>query len=280
MLKTQRNISIVTTLDDPRVDQYRSVRDADLRGRRHLCMVESEMVVRRLLSSGLKIHSLFLSPQKYERLAPHIQDASLQVFIADVSLMSNITGFHIHRGTLALVHRPSAESLDAFSVIDALRNKQEVTLLLAEGITNVDNLGALFRNAAAFGVDAIILDSACCDPLYRKAIRVSMGHALSIRWAIAEDWIESLKQIHTQLGVKLVGCETGTDATPIWDVDPTAKVGLIVGEEKTGLSASTIAMCDEIAEIPMMPQVPSLNVAVASAVGLYEFLCRNRFNNG
>lgn len=194
--------------------------------------------------------------------------------------MSNITGFHIHRGTLALVHRPSAESLDAFSVIDALRNKQEVTLLLAEGITNVDNLGALFRNAAAFGVDAIILDSACCDPLYRKAIRVSMGHALSIRWAIAEDWIESLKQIHTQLGVKLVGCETGTDATPIWDVDPTAKVGLIVGEEKTGLSASTIAMCDEIAEIPMMPQVPSLNVAVASAVGLYEFLCRNRFNNG
>jgi len=267
-------------MDDPRVDQYRSVRDADLRGRRHLCMVESEMVVRRLLASGLKIHSLFLSPQKYERLAPHIQNDSLQVFIADVSLMSNITGFHIHRGTLALVHRPTPESLDPQSVIDTLKNQQQVSLLLAEGITNVDNMGALFRNAAAFGVDAIILDSACCDPLYRKAIRVSMGHALSIRWAVAEDWVELLKQIKIQLGVKLVGCETGNDATPIWDVNPTAKVGLVMGEEKTGLSARTIALCDEIAEIPMMPQVPSLNVAVASAVGLYEFICRNRFNNG
>jgi tRNA G18 (ribose-2'-O)-methylase SpoU len=242
-------------------------------------MVESEMVVRRLLATRWKIHSLFLSPKKYERLAPHIQDTSLQVFVADVTLMSNITGFHIHRGTLALVHRPSAESLNASKVIQSLRAKQQVALLLAEGITNVDNMGALFRNAAAFGVDAIILDAACCDPLYRKAIRVSMGHALSIPWAVSDDWLETLNEIKTQLGVKLVGCETGNSAMPMWDVDPTPKVGLIMGEEKTGLSASTISTCDAIAEIPMMPQVPSMNVAVASAVGLYEFLCRNRFNN-
>jgi tRNA G18 (ribose-2'-O)-methylase SpoU len=279
VLKTHENISIVTTLDDPRVDQYRSVRDADLRGRRHLCMVESEMVVRRLLTSGWKIHSLFLSPQKYERLAPHIQDVSLEVYIADVSLMSNITGFHIHRGTLALVHRPSEESLRVRPLINSLLEKKQIALLLAEGITNVDNMGSLFRNAAAFGVDAIILDGACCDPLYRKAIRVSMGHALSVPWVKTKDWIETLKEIKSVLDVKLVGCETGSIATPMWDVHPTKKVGLIMGEEKTGLSASTIAQCDEIAEIPMMPQVPSLNVAVASAVGLYEFLCRNRLDN-
>lgn len=277
---THENISIVTSLNDPRVDQYRSVRDADLRGRRHLCMIESEMVVRRLLSSGWKIHSLFLSPQKYERLSQYIQDDSLQVYIADVSLMSHITGFHIHRGTLALVHRPSSELLHTRSVINALRNKQQIALLLAEGITNVDNMGSLFRNAAAFGVDAIILDATCCDPLYRKAIRVSMGHALSIPWGVSNDWIKTLTDIKTQLGVKLVGCETGHGAVPMWKVQPTAKVGLIMGEEKTGLSPSTIIMCDEIAEIPMMPKVPSVNVAVASAVGLYEFLCRNRFNNG
>lgn len=279
MLRNHENISIITTLDDSRVDQYRSVRDADLRGRRHLCMVESEMVVRRLLASHWKIHSLFLSPQKYERLAPHIQDESLQVYIADVSLMSNITGFHIHRGTLALVHRPSEESLRVSSLINSLVEKKQIALLLGEGITNVDNMGSLFRNAAAFGIDAIILDGACCDPLYRKAIRVSMGHALSIPWATTESWIETLKEVKKRLQLKLIGCETGKNATPIWEINPTEKVGIVMGEEKTGLSASTIAQCDEIAEIPMMPQVPSLNVAVASAVGLYEFLCRNRFDN-
>lgn len=243
-------------------------------------MVESEMVVRRLLASRWKIHSLFLSPQKFERLAPHIHDKSLQVYIADVSLMSTITGFHIHRGTLALVHRPSAESLRVSSLIHSLVEKKQIALLLGEGIKNVDNMGSLFRNAAAFGVDAIILDGACCDPLYRKAIRVSMGHALSIPWATTECWIETLKEVKNRLQLKLIGCETGKNATPVWNVHPTEKVGLVMGEEKTGLSASTIAQCDEIAEIPMMPQVPSLNVAVASAVGLYEFLCRNRFDNG
>ncbi len=280
MQKKHNAISIVTSLEDPRVDQYRSVRDADLRGRRHLCMVESEMVVRRLLDSNWKIHSLFLSPQKYERLSPFIQDASLQVFVADVSLMSNISGFHIHRGTLALVHRPSPELLCVKTLIDSLATQEKVSLLFAESITNVDNMGALFRNAAAFGVDALVLDHACCDPLYRKAIRVSMGHALSVPWVVTDNWNDDLLRIKSELSVKLIGCETGTDAKPMWEVEPTNKVGLVMGEEKKGLSARTLGMCDEIAEIPMTKHVPSINVAVASAIGLYEILCRDRFNNG
>ena len=276
---SHKNISVVTSLDDPRVDQYRSVRDADLRGRRHLCMVESEMVVRRLLASSWRIHSLFLSPQKYERLAPHIHDPAIQVFVADVSVMSTITGFHIHRGTLALVHRPSAESLKVEQLINTLQSKQDISILFAEGITNVDNMGALFRNAAAFGVDAVVLDYACCDPLYRKAIRVSMGHALSIPWAVTDNWIDDVRMLKTELGIKLIGCETGEVAKPMWEVTPTKKFGLIMGEEKSGLSANTISICDEIAEIPMSVNVPSVNVAVASAVGLYELLCRNSFDN-
>jgi tRNA G18 (ribose-2'-O)-methylase SpoU len=273
--KTHSNISIVTSLDDPRVDQYRSVRDADLRGRRHLCMVESEMVVRRLLNSRWKIHSLFLSPQKYERLAPFIEDISLQVFVSDVSLMSDITGFHIHRGTLALVQSPSKESLCVQKLIQSLQNKKQISLLFAEGITNVDNMGALFRNAAAFGVDALVLDATCCDPLYRKAIRVSMGHALSIPWAVTSDWMEEIKELKSVLGIQLIGCETGVKSKPIWEVVPTSKIGLVMGEEKKGLSPSTLELCDEVVEIPMTKTVPSVNVAVASAVGLYEFLCRN-----
>jgi tRNA G18 (ribose-2'-O)-methylase SpoU len=242
-------------------------------------MVESEMVVKRLLDSNLEIHSLFLSPQKYERIAPYIRDNALQVFVADVSLMSEISGFHIHRGTLALAHRPSKSSLSVSNMVDTLRHKSEISLLFAEGITNVDNMGALFRNAAAFGIDSIVLDHTCCDPLYRKAIRVSMGHSLTVPWAVTNHWIEDLNMIKNQLDIHLIGCETGSNSKPLWKIAPTKKFGLVMGEEKSGLSASTFEFCDVIAEIPMTDRVPSVNVAVASAVGLYEFLCRSRFDN-
>ncbi len=274
------NVHVVTSIEDAQVDVYRNIRDADLRGRAHLCMVESEMVVRRLLASAWNVHSLFLSPQKYERLSPVISN-SQQVFVADVTVMSDITGFHIHRGVLAAVHRPTcSEQRQGLSDLLALcKKKKNVSLLLAEGITNVDNIGALFRNAAAFGVDGLVFDHACCDPLYRKAIRVSMGHAFSLPWAIAENWQDALHTLKEELGLQLIGCETGNSAVPTWKVNPTKRFGLIMGEEKSGLSASTIQECDVLAEIPMTAHVPSVNVAVASAVTLYEFLGRNCLDN-
>jgi tRNA G18 (ribose-2'-O)-methylase SpoU len=277
---SKARVSVVTSIDDPQVDVYRNIRDADLRGRKHLCMVESEMVVRRMLASDWNVHSLFLSPSKYERLAPLIANTH-QVIVADVSVMSDITGFHIHRGVLAAVHRPTLHQLErsVSSLIEKLKNKKTISLLLAEGITNVDNMGALFRNAAAFGVDGLVFDHACCDPLYRKAVRVSMGHAFSIPWAVGNDWKEDLRRLKKELDVKLIGCETGSLALPMWEVTPTDKFALIMGEEKSGLSSRTLTLCDAIAEIPMTPNVPSVNVAVASAVGLYEFLGRNSFDD-
>ncbi|MBC8200528.1 MAG: RNA methyltransferase [Planctomycetes bacterium] len=271
---------MVTSIDDPQVDVYRNIRDADLRGRKHLCMVESELVVRRMLSSNWDIHSLFLSPSKHERLAPLIAEKH-RVFVADVTVMSDITGFHIHRGVLAAVHRPSSEQQKQGvpALITRLEGKSPVSLLVAQGITNVDNMGALFRNAAAFGVDGLVFDQLCCDPLYRKAIRVSMGHAFSMPWAISNNWESDLATLKKKLGLQLIGCETGHLAKPMWEVDATDRFALIMGEEKAGLSSSTMALCDVIAEIPMTPSVPSINVAVASAVGLYEFLGRNSLNN-
>ena len=141
-------------------------------------------------------------------------------------------------------------------------------------------MGSLFRNAAAFGVDALVLDATCCDPLYRKAIRVSMGHALSIPWAVTIDWVEELKELKSTLGIQLIGCETCVNSKPIWEVVPSSKMGLVMGEEKNGLSPSTLELCDEVVEIPMTKTVPSVNVAVASAVGLYEFLCRKGIDDG
>ena len=269
----------ITTLEDPRVEPFRNVRDADLRGRDHLCMVESEMVVRRLLDTDWEIHSVLVSPAKCQRLAPVLRDRDVPILVADISLMSEITGFNIHRGVLAAVRRPPPEYHSVQRLIQKFQGKEQLSLLMAEGITNIDNMGSLFRNAAAFGIDAIVLDECCCDPLYRKSIRVSMGHALSIPFAVTENWNSELHVLKQSLNIKLVGCEISDGAVPMWEVEQGDRFGLVMGGEKHGLSQSTIAACDVIAQIPMSAHVPSINVGVASAVALYEFLRRDSLNN-
>jgi len=269
---------IVSSFSDTRVDAYRNVKDADLRGRKHLFMVESEMVVRRLLNTNWDVHSVFLSPKKFEQLSAPLASCKAVIYVADVNLMTEIIGFHIHRGALAAVHRPTSEDNSVDMLFEQLRKKEKITLLLAERITNVDNMGSLFRNAAAFGVDALIFDHQCCDPLYRKAIRVSMGHTLTIPWTIADDWAATLHRLKTELDVTIVGCETGEQAIELWDVPLSERTAFVMGEEKSGLSPSTMNLCDHIAEIPMSCGVPSINVSVASAVVLYDFLRRNSFN--
>ncbi|MEE2912552.1 MAG: RNA methyltransferase [Planctomycetota bacterium] len=270
----------ITTLDDPRVDPFRNVRDADLRGRDHLCMVESEMVVKRLLETNWEIHSLLISPNKCERLSRHLHDRDIPILIADISLMSEITGFNIHRGVLAAVRRPPSNTHSVQRLIERFQGEKQLSILMAEGITNIDNMGSLFRNAAAFGVNAIVLDECCCDPLYRKSIRVSMGHTFSIPFAITDSWIHELPLLKHELNIKLIGCELSDHAVPVWQVDQGDRFGLIMGGEKHGLSKATIDQCDVVAQIPMSDAVPSINVAIASAVALYEFLRGDSFNNG
>jgi len=275
------NIDSITDLADPRVDPYRDVRDADLRGRDALFMAESELVVRRLLRSPDRLHSLLLSPNKYERLREPIEVAyaaggTFPVYLAPVELMSEIAGFHIHRGALAAGYRPTPDELSLDAAIGGLRLAHEasdehaVTLLLAEGITNVDNMGGLFRNAAAFCVDGVVLDSTCCDPLYRKAIRVSVGHTLSLPYAVSRSWPDDLHRLKSEWGLTLIGAEAMAGAAPLWDMPRANRLGIIVGSEADGLSETTRTFCDAVVEIPMPPGVPSLNVATASGIILYE----------
>ena len=143
-------------------------------------------------------------------------------------------------------------------------------LLVAEEVTNVDNMGALFRNAAAFDASGIVLDPRCCDPLYRKAIRVSMGHTLSVPYAVADPWPDELERLKREWGLAIVGAETGDDARPLWALPRDDRMALVFGSERHGLSAAVRDVCDTLVEIPMSAEVPSLNVAVASAVCLYE----------
>jgi tRNA G18 (ribose-2'-O)-methylase SpoU len=267
----------ISTIDDPRLEPYRNVRDKDLRGRGRLFMAESEMVIRRLLRTPQRLHSLLLSPKKHERLREALAalPEGAAVYVADLGLMCEIAGFHIHRGALAAGFRPRPMETTLDAVIGPLRRAAEATLLLAESVTNVDNMGQLFRNAAAFGVDAIVLDPTCCDPLYRKAIRVSMGHVLSVPWAVSEDWPADLARLKREWGVTLIGAETLPGARPLWELPRIERLGLVFGAEGHGLSRMALDECEAVFQAPMRPGVPSLNVATASAVFLYE-RCRVR----
>ena len=263
---------VITDLHDPRVSAYRNVRDADLRGRDDLFMAESELVIRRLLRTPQRLHSLLISPEKLARLRSALESLpdSVPVYVATLPLMHEIAAFHIHRGVLAAGFRKPADELTIDVALGHLRSNVRMTLMLAEGITNVDNMGALFRNAAAFGVDGIVLDPTCCDPLYRKAIRVSMGHVLSIPYAVCEHWHDDLARLRNEWGILLVAAESNARALPLWKMPKGSRTGLLFGSEGHGLAAETLRQCDAVCEIPMAGEVPSINVAVASAVMLYE----------
>ncbi|UCD75784.1 MAG: RNA methyltransferase [Phycisphaerales bacterium] len=265
---------LIDSLDDPRVEIFRDVRDKDLRGRDKLFMAESEMVLTRLLRTPERLHSLFLSPNKFERLAGSLQAlaAHVPVYVADIDLMTEIAGFHIHRGVLAAGFRPRPEELSLDAALGHLKGDAPLTLLLAEGLTNVDNMGGMFRNAAAFGADGIVLDPTCCDPLYRKAIRVSMGHVLSIPYVVCDDWIGDVHRLKEQWGIRLIGAEVTDGAIPLWDIPRFSRLGILFGSEGHGLTGEALAACDEVCRIPMDEAVPSLNVATASAVFLYELI--------
>jgi tRNA G18 (ribose-2'-O)-methylase SpoU len=262
----------ITTLDDPRLEPFRDVRDRDLRGRDGLFMAESEMVLRRLLKRPERIHLVLLSAERYEKLAPELEvlPDDVPVFVADIGLMTQLAGFHVHRGVLATGRRPAPAELTLDAALGHLRDRPRVTLLVAEGLTNVDNMGALFRNAAAFAVDGIVLDPLSCDPLYRKSVRVSMGHVLSVPWAVATSWPDDLGRLRAEWGVSLVAAEVTDEARPAWQLPAADRVGFVLGSEGHGLSRPVLDRCDVVAWIPMAGEVPSLNVAVASAVFLYE----------
>jgi tRNA G18 (ribose-2'-O)-methylase SpoU len=149
-----------------------------------------------------------------------------------------------------------------------------VRLLVAEGLTNVDNMGALFRGAAAFGIDGILLDPACCDPLYRKAIRVSMGHVLAVPYAVGDSWPDDLARLKAEWGVTIIGAETDLRAVPVWDAPREPKTAILFGAEGEGITPQAMAHCDALVQIPMPPGVPSLNVAVAASICMYELYGR------
>ena len=256
--------------DDPRLADYRDLRDRQLRGRDGfpgLFIGEQCLMIEHMLRLPGVTKSVLIAPNWVERIAP-LAPPDVPVYVAPVELMEQVTGFHIHRGALAAGRRSSVEREGLDAVLDG---RDRLTLLLCENIANIDNIGLLFRNAAAFGVDAVLLSPTCHDPLYRKSLRVSIGHALTVPFARSADWLADLRRLREEWNVTLLAAAVGGRSVDLDSIDPPRRVGLVVGREYEGLDPSTLELCDAVVRVPMAPGVDSLNVGVASAVCLHRF---------
>ena len=253
--------------DDPRLEPYARMRERDLVGQEGRFIAEGEVTLRLLLGprSRFRIDSLLLLPERWPGLAPLVESLadSLPVYLAQKPVMSAVTGFPIHRGVLAVGAR-GTEPRPADVVPPA---PAPALVLGLAGLTNHDNVGAAFRNAAAFGADAVLLDRASCDPLYRKSIRVSAGAALIqpfARLAPGQDWLG----LADTLGLEALALSPGA-AAGLDDLAVPARALLILGAEGPGLDAGLLASARTV-RIPMMPGFDSLNVATAAGIALHR----------
>jgi tRNA G18 (ribose-2'-O)-methylase SpoU len=259
----------VSDIDDPRLDDYRHIRDRELRGREAfggLFIGEQRLVVERMLAMPGVTKSVLAVPDQAGAIAP-LAGPEVSVYAAPFAVMKQVAGFNIHRGVLAAGYRHAVERPQ----LDGERlGRDRLTLLLCENIVNMDNIGFLFRNAAAFAVDGVLLGPRCHDPLYRKSLRVSIGHVLSVPFARSRDWLADLDRLR-RAGVTLIAAATAPGSADLESVPCPPKVALVVGQEYEGVTSQTLAHCHRIVRIPMAPGVDSLNVAVAAAVCLHRF---------
>lgn len=266
---------MIVAIDDPsdsRIDAYRDIRERDLVGRDGLFVAEGKVVLEKLLASPAhRPCSLLLAAHRLDALGDLIAQVpgDVPVFAAAQGILDDIAGFALHRGILAIGRRIDPPSPNR--LLASLPERS--TILLLSGIANHDNIGGIFRNAAGFGADAILLDSDCCDPLYRKAIRVSVGAALLVpyaRLARGEDPIALLAR-HGFSGVAL--SPSGT--VDLIDFVPQMRVAAIFGAEGPGLAPGLIAAATSV-RIPMAGGFDSLNVATTSGIVLHHLAAARR----
>ncbi len=252
--------------DDPRLGDYHNVPDPQLVRGRGLFVAEGRLVVQRLIEDGrYRVRSLLVSAAALQALAPVIArlDRSVPVYVCEPADFLGITGFNIHRGCLAIAERPASRRLD--DIADSARR-----LVIMESVANPDNLGGVFRNAAAFGFGGVLLNAACCDPLYRKAIRTSMAATLRVPYAIAEPWPATIDDLRRR-GFTVAALTPREPAVPLDAVAwaESAAIALLVGSEGAGLSADAEQRADMRVRIPISPDVDSLNLAVAAGIAMW-----------
>ena len=247
--------------DDARLGPYRHVGDPNWLRERDLFVAEGRLIVARLFELGHAVHSLLVTPPAYEALGT-IANADCPIYVAPPAMLHAVTGFNFHRGCLALAPRLPSRPLASFA--DARR------LIVLEKIGNPDNVGGIFRSGAALGADGVIVSPGSADPLYRKAVRTSMGAALRLPFAIVEDWPASLHELRRMGFIVAALSPSGGMALDDFaaSVAADARIALVAGAEGPGLSPAALAAAETSVRIPLDSRSDSLNVVVAVAIAL------------
>ena len=256
-------------IDDPsdeRLADYRDLRDVQLRkhleAEHGLFLAEGEKVVRRAVESGFPARSFLMAPRWLDGLSDVLDASDAPCYVMSEALAEEVTGFHVHRGALASLQRRPLPG-----VAEVLAGARTVVVL--EDIVDHTNVGAIFRSAAALGIDAVLLAPRCADPLYRRSVKVAMGAVFTVPWTRLDDWYDALPRI-SEAGFTTVALTLAGDATELESaVSGLERVALVLGGEGHGLSPRWEQSADRRAVIPMREGIDSLNVAAATAVACY-----------
>ncbi|MBW1599691.1 RNA methyltransferase [Streptomyces sp. JJ38] len=257
----------VTDPADPRLHDYTDLTDVALRRRREpaegLFIAEGEKVIRRALQAGYPMRSLLLSAKWAEPMRDVIDAATVPVYLVDPGTAERVTGYHVHRGALAAMARTPLPRPE-----DLLRDARRVAVL--ESVNDHTNVGAIFRSAAALGMDAVLLSPDCADPLYRRSVKVSMGAVFAVPYARLDTWPGGLGAVR-EAGFRLLALTPAPEAVDLAEVvaDRPERAALLLGAEGSGLSRRALGAADTWTRIPMAHGVDSLNVGAAAAVAFY-----------
>jgi tRNA G18 (ribose-2'-O)-methylase SpoU len=258
----------IDDVSDERLTDYRDLTDVALRtkieGPHGLFIAEGARVIERAIATGYRLRSVVMTRDWLERTAPSLVGSDATVYVAPEPVLHALTGFHVHRGALASVHRKPLPDLDTL-----LAGARRIALV--ENLVNHTNLGAIFRSATALGIEAVVLSPSSADPLYRRSVRVSMGAVFTLPYARAVSWPADVRRIH-DAGFTVAALTPATDAVSLDDVDVTAleRLAVMIGTEGDGLSPAAVAAADLAIRIPMSPGVDSLNVAAAASVAFWH----------
>src|SRR4051812_7497910 len=247
--------------DDPRLADYRDLRDVELRkhleAEHGLFLAEGEKVVRRAVEAGHRPRSFLMAPRWLDGLSDVLSATEAPCFVVSEALAEEVTGFHVHRGALASLERRPLPTVD--EVLGAAR-----TVLVLEDVVDHTNVGAIMRSGAALGVDAVLLSPRCADPLYRRWVRVGMGAVFTLPWTRLDDWYGALPALASR-GYTTVALTLADDAVPVEEaVAGVERLSLVLGSEGHGLSARWEQSADRRAVIPVAAGLDSLNVAAAT----------------
>lgn len=261
---------VISDPDDPRIEVFQGLRDHVLRQKREQAdgdmagffIAEGDIVVERAIRAGYRLSGVLIDGKRTKPLPDAVSD-DVPVYACEPNVLQKITGYHLHRGVIACFYRREVPSAD--EILDGVRN-----LLVCEGISNPTNMGVILRCAAALGIEAFVLDPTCCDPLYRRSGRVSMGEAFALPYARLDKFPAGL-DVLARRGFRRIALTPSDDAIDIADLvlGPDEPVALFLGAEGPGLTAGTLETVEERVRIPMSGHVDSINVGSAAAVAFF-----------